>query len=177
MVKNEIAYQLKKANIGMFVLRDIKVKHEDLTAQIDYVIITPVYTYYVECKNLVGNITVNDKGDFIREFVVNGKKIIVGRFKDRDTAEEIVTACINHNWQLNEIKGLIDLKKIKPKNYTCINGCWVIQKSVNGKNVVFNSFSTKTVDEETVLDIVDFYRSIDWNLSYRDEVYELFNIS
>ena len=76
--ENEIAYQLKKAHIGMYVLRDIKVKHEDLTAQIDYVIITPVYTYYVECKNLVGNITVTDKGDFIREFTVNGKKVKKG---------------------------------------------------------------------------------------------------
>ena len=74
--ENEISYQLKKSHIGMYVLRDIKVKFEDLTAQIDYVIITPVYTYYVECKNLVGNITVNEKGDFIREFTVNGKKML-----------------------------------------------------------------------------------------------------
>ena len=78
--ENEIAYQLKKAHIGMYVLRDIKVKHEDLTAQIDYVIITPVYTYYVECKNLVGDITVTDKGDFIREFTINGKKIKKGMY-------------------------------------------------------------------------------------------------
>lgn len=78
--ENEISYQLKKAHIGMYVLRDIKVKYEDLTAQIDYVIITPVYTYYVECKNLVGNITVTDKGDFIREFTINGKKIKKGMY-------------------------------------------------------------------------------------------------
>lgn len=76
--ENEISYQLKKSSIGMYVLRDIKVKYEDLTAQIDYVIITPVYTYYVECKNLVGNITVNEKGDFIREYNINGKNIKKG---------------------------------------------------------------------------------------------------
>ncbi len=78
--ENEIAYQLKKANIGMYVIRDLKVKYEDLTAQIDYVIITPVYTYYVECKNLIGNITVNEKGEFIREYMVNGKKIKKGMY-------------------------------------------------------------------------------------------------
>ncbi len=78
--ENEIAYQLKKSHIGMYVLRDIKVKHEDLTAQIDYVIITPTYDYYIECKNLVGNITVTDKGDFIREFTVNGRKIKKGMY-------------------------------------------------------------------------------------------------
>jgi len=76
--ENEIAYQLKKASIGMYVLRDVKVKYEDLTAQIDYVIITPAYTYYIECKNLVGNITVTERGDFIRELTVNGKKVKKG---------------------------------------------------------------------------------------------------
>ncbi len=76
--ENEISYQLKNAHIGMYVLRDVKVKYEDLTAQIDYVIITPIYTYFVECKNLVGNITVTEKGDFIREFEINGKKIKKG---------------------------------------------------------------------------------------------------
>lgn len=78
--ENEIAYQLKKTNIGMYVIRDLKVKYEDLTAQIDYVIITPVYTYYVECKNLVGNITVTEKGEFIREYTINGKKIKKGMY-------------------------------------------------------------------------------------------------
>lgn len=64
----------------MYVLRDVKVKYKDLSAQIDYVIITPIYIYYVECKNLIGNITVNDKGDFIREHTFNGKKIKKGMY-------------------------------------------------------------------------------------------------
>ncbi len=78
--ENELAYELSKANIGMYVLRDIKLKYEDLTAQIDYVVLTPMYTYLIECKNLVGNITVNDKGDFIRELSINGKTIKKGMY-------------------------------------------------------------------------------------------------
>ena len=79
--ENEIAYQLKKSNIGMYVLRDIKLKYEDLTAQVDYVIITPVFIYYVECKNLSGDITVTDKGDFIREITtIDGKKVKKGMY-------------------------------------------------------------------------------------------------
>ena len=78
--ENEIAYQLKKSNIGMYVLRDIKVKYEDLSAQIDYVVLTPLCTYFIECKNLVGNITVNEKGDFIRELNINGKVIKKGMY-------------------------------------------------------------------------------------------------
>ena len=86
--ENEIAYELKKANIGMYVLRDIKLKYEDLTAQIDYVIITPIYIYYIECKNLIGNITVTDKGDFIREYTFNGKKIKKGIYSPLRQVEE-----------------------------------------------------------------------------------------
>lgn len=78
--ENEIAYQLKKSNIGMYVLRDVTLKYEDLKAQIDYIVITPVYTYYIECKNLIGNITVNEKGDFIREFEFDGKMVKKGLY-------------------------------------------------------------------------------------------------
>ena len=78
--ENEIAYQLKKSNIGMYVLRDIKVKYEDLSAQIDYVVLTPLCTYFIECKNLVGNISINEKGDFIRELNITGKVIKKGMY-------------------------------------------------------------------------------------------------
>ena len=76
--ENEIAYQLKKSHLGMYVLRDVKFRYEDLTAQIDYIIITPIYIYYVECKNLIGNIKVTEKGDFIRKYTYNGKTIEQG---------------------------------------------------------------------------------------------------
>lgn len=78
--EDEIEYQLKKSHVGMYVLRDVKVRYEDLTAQIDYVVLTPVYTYLIECKNLTGNIIVDEKGDFIREIIVNGKKVRKGMY-------------------------------------------------------------------------------------------------
>lgn len=33
----------------MYVLHDINIQYEDNNAQIDYVIVTPVHTYLVEC--------------------------------------------------------------------------------------------------------------------------------
>lgn len=65
--EKEIEYELKNANIGMYVLHDITLKYEDLTAQIDYIVVTTGKIYLIECKNMVGNITVNERGDFIRE--------------------------------------------------------------------------------------------------------------
>lgn len=78
--EKEIEYQLTKSNLGMYVLHDINIEVDDLKAQIDYVIFTKTSTYLVECKNLIGNITVNEKGDFIREYVVNNRKIKKGMY-------------------------------------------------------------------------------------------------
>lgn len=73
--EKQVLYQLKKSNIGMYILRDVKLIHEDLTAQIDFVILTPLYTYYIECKNELGNVIVNEKGDFIKEYKHDGQII------------------------------------------------------------------------------------------------------
>ncbi len=76
--EKEILYQLRKANIGMFVLHDINIEYEDLKAQIDFIIITAWCCYFIECKNLIGNITVNERGDFIREYNLFGNSVKKG---------------------------------------------------------------------------------------------------
>lgn len=73
--ENEIAFELKNANIGMYVLHDVTFKCEGNKVQIDYMILTRGNTYLIECKNLYGNITVDDQGQFYREYEYNGKKI------------------------------------------------------------------------------------------------------
>lgn len=73
--EKQIEYELKSSDVGMYVLHDITLQYEDLTAQIDYFIATPMCVYVVECKNLIGDITVDERGEFIREYYINGKKI------------------------------------------------------------------------------------------------------
>ena len=85
--EKEIAFELKNANIGMYVLHDITLTFEDLKAQIDYVIVTKGSVYLIECKNLIGNITVDNKGQFSREFVVNGRKIKEGIYSPYTQAQ------------------------------------------------------------------------------------------
>ena len=70
-----IAYELKCANLGLYVLRDITLSYEDLKAQIDFVVVSKGFTYLIECKNLIGNIYVDNKGEFQREYDLAGKKI------------------------------------------------------------------------------------------------------
>lgn len=75
MGERQIEYELKTSDLGIYVLHDITLPYEDLTAQIDYIINTPAATYIVECKNLIGNVTVDNKGEFVREYYINGKHI------------------------------------------------------------------------------------------------------
>ena len=72
--KNTIKHELKVANIGMYVLHDITFRYDDLTAQTDFIVITPAKNYFIECKNMVGNITINKDGSFTREYKYYGHK-------------------------------------------------------------------------------------------------------
>ena len=76
----EIAFELKNANLGLVVLRDITLEFQGNKAQIDYVIVSKGFTYFVECKNLIGNIYIDNNGQFTREYNYNGKKIKEGLY-------------------------------------------------------------------------------------------------
>ena len=73
--EKEIAFELKNANIGMYVLHDVTFEYDGNKAQIDYLLFTRGYFYLIECKNLYGNITVDSTGQFYREYEYKGKKI------------------------------------------------------------------------------------------------------
>ena len=111
--ENEIKYQLSKANIGMYVLHDINIEYEDLKAQIDYIVITKYFCYFIECKNLIGNIKVNDKSEFIREYTFNNKKVKKGMYSplrqveaQRDVYKKIWNTRLSKNPIINSIKRL-----------------------------------------------------------------------
>ncbi len=73
--EKQIHFELDNANIGMYVLHDITFENNGNKAQIDYLILTKGYFYLVECKNLLGNITVDSNGQFYREYEYKGKMI------------------------------------------------------------------------------------------------------
>ena len=163
--ENEIAYQLKKAHIGMYVLRDIKIRYQDLTAQIDYVIITPVYTYYVECKNLVGNITVTDKGDFIREITINGKKIKKGMYsplRQVEAQREVVRKI----WESNTSK---ILKVFASKNFDYYRRVLVIAAN---QDTILNTNKAPKEMKYKILRADALVRQIEYDFNHRgnDEV-------
>ena len=76
--EDEIMFHLNYSDMDMIVLRDLFIVCDGLQAQIDYYVITPKLHFIIECKNLFGNITINNKGDFIRSYNYNGKYIKEG---------------------------------------------------------------------------------------------------
>ncbi len=71
--EKEIEYELKHCDIGMYVLHDVHLEYNNDKAQIDYILITPGFMYFIECKNLIGNITIDSTGQFIREYSYDSK--------------------------------------------------------------------------------------------------------
>lgn len=76
--EESVLFELTNSFMPMLILRDIRIEHENLSAQIDFVVITRKITFIIECKNLFGDIQVNEAGDFIRTIQFGGNKIREG---------------------------------------------------------------------------------------------------
>lgn len=66
--EDSILYELKNCHLPIMVLRDLNLTYKGLSAQIDFLILTPRGHLVIECKNMIGDIEVNSNGDFIRKF-------------------------------------------------------------------------------------------------------------
>ncbi len=76
--ESNIAFELKNSGMDMYILHDICLEYNDLSAQIDYLVITRKHIYVIECKNLIGNIEIDHTGAFIRKYEFFGKFIKEG---------------------------------------------------------------------------------------------------
>ena len=73
--EESILFELKNSGMDLVVLHDFYIETGDgRGAQIDFFVITPYVNVIIECKNLFGNIEINNKGEFIRTFEFKGKK-------------------------------------------------------------------------------------------------------
>ena len=70
--EKKIEFELKNSHIPMFVIHDLYLEHDGLSAQIDYLVLTKKRFFVIECKNFYGNLTICDNGDFIRTVSYNG---------------------------------------------------------------------------------------------------------
>ena len=72
--EDNILFELKNSGMDLVVLHDLYLKTDSgLSAQIDFLVLSPKVFFVIECKNLFGNIEITNGGDFIRTF---------GKFKE-----------------------------------------------------------------------------------------------
>ncbi len=137
-----IEFELKNANIGMYVLQDIKLEYKGLTAQFDYVVITKGYTYLIECKNLIGDIKVDENGQFIREYTYEGDKY-------REALYSPYTQAIRHKEVLK--KKWINRNRSK-KLEKCFDTLWYKPLVVlaNSKSILNIKKAPKEVRDSTI---------------------------
>ena len=76
--EKNIAFELKNSGIPMYIIHDIYLEYDDMQAQIDYIAITRNVIFIIECKNLIGNIEIDNSGNFIRSYELFGKRIREG---------------------------------------------------------------------------------------------------
>ena len=65
--EQKVLFELMNSHMPMAVLHDLRIEHEGLSAQIDFLVLTPQRSFVLECKNLYGDIEVNERGEFIRK--------------------------------------------------------------------------------------------------------------
>jgi len=115
-------------------------------------------------------------GTYTVQKQIGDKIIYVGRFPDKQTSKKVVRECIEHNWQVNEVQDFIDTVKVKPKNYSLVNGYYVIQKSINGVNTVFCTLNADKVSEDIVKSIVSDLRDCGWDMLVTDMVLKEYGV-
>ena len=96
--EDQIVFELENSHLPITVIQGLRLEHDGLSAQIDFFVIAPYVSLIIECKNLVGNITVNSKGDFIRETQIAGVSRKEGIYSP-------VTQCERHAELMKSIRG------------------------------------------------------------------------
>lgn len=63
-----VEFELKNCILPFLYLHDVRIEYEGLTSQIDYLVITKKYICVIETKQLLGDVNINEDGDFIRVY-------------------------------------------------------------------------------------------------------------
>ena len=122
--------------------------------------------YYHKLQN--GNLRVKK--------VFGDETIYIGDFKDETTAKIIVESCKNVDWDVDKVSDVIEANKIKPKNYSLVNGYYIISKYIKGVNKTFACIHKDLISEYTVQCIVNRFRECNWNYTIKNEILKEFNL-
>ncbi len=143
--EKNVAFELKNSHMPMYILHDIYIEHEDLSAQIDYLVVTKKICFIIECKNLYGDIEINNAGDFVRTIEFGGKKKKEGIYSP-------ITQNQRHLELIKKLKidknGNVIKKIIAGKYFENFNKSIVVL--ANPKTVLNAKYAKKEVKEKVI---------------------------
>jgi len=172
--ENNVAFELMNSSMPILILHDLHFEYEGLSAQIDYIVITKRVVIVIECKNLIGNIEVNNSGDFIRTMEF-------GRKKKREGIYSPITQNQRHLEVLKKIRrsdiSNIIFKAIFDKSFSDNYKSVVVL--ANPKTIINMKFAKKEVKEQIIRcdQLIEFikklYKESKSETSSEKQMYEL----
>lgn len=153
--ENKILYELKNSHIPMYILHDINLEYKDYKAQIDFIILTKKNYYIIECKNLYGNISIDNKGNFYR---INNKNK-VGIYNPITQLDRHINIIRRYIEDRNNFIGKLIVKKIFDSMY---HGIVVL---ANDNTVVEDKYAPKTVKNKVIRadQLIEYIKYIEKN--------------
>lgn len=142
--ENKVLYELQHSGIGMYILHNINFEYKGKNAQIDFVVITARCTYFIECKNYIGNITINSKGDFVREYIKNNKKVVEGVYNPITQSKRHIEIIKEDNYDNANFLYKLNFEK----NFNSFHDYIVVM--ANPKTIINDKYAPREVKERLV---------------------------
>ncbi len=137
--ENNVYYELKNSFIPMICLHDIRLKYRGMFAQIDFLVITSKYIYVIECKNLIGDITISKDGEFIR-YIKNSYGKVVSK-------EGMYSPIVQNE---RHIKILKEILKNELKYKDKLKRIESIVVTANPKTIINKKYAPKSISEKII---------------------------
>ena len=143
--EKNILFELKNSGMDMVVLHDLYLKSKDgLSAQIDFLVLTPKLNFVIESKNLFGNIEINNRGDFIRTAIFGNDKYREGIYSPITQNQrhlQVIKEC------KNEEKNIL-MRAIGERYFSDFFKSLVVL--ANPKTIVDDRFAPKEIKQQVI---------------------------
>ena len=142
--EKNIEFELKNSHMPILILHDLYLKHEELSAQIDYLVFTRKMCFIIECKNLYGDVEIDNNGNFVRTVEYNGRKKKEGIYSPITQNErhlELIKAMV-----LSKKKNIVS-RRIAEKSF---HEMFVPIVVANPKTVLNNRYAKKEIKEKVI---------------------------
>lgn len=142
--EKQVLYELLHSGIGMYILHNVSFEYKGKAAQIDFVVITARCTYFIECKNFIGNITINSKGDFVRTYMKNNRKVTEGTYNPITQSKRHLEIIKEENYDNANILYKMNFEK----TFDSFHDYIVVM--ANPKTIINDKYAPKNIKERLV---------------------------